>query len=178
MAGFSMTNLLILFVGLIILNIVITREAFDGGINLNDLLKTFMTINPASPGIKIDASGNITYDPSKQYTPPSTLPRVVPESPPPAINTPTGHCYANPSSIPPPSDKSSCPPPEPSCKTETCATDCTNQGQQYQDACAFLKSYVQPPKPPAMPNYPPPPPPIDLSLYVKKDEIPCWGCTF
>jgi hypothetical protein len=29
-----------------------------------------------------------------------------------------------------------------------------------------------------MPNYPPPPSPIDLSLYIKKDEIPCWGCTF
>ena len=51
------------------------------------------------------------------------------------------------------------------CDTQT---TCTTQGLEYEDSCYKGKSSQNPDE-----TYPPMP---DMSAYIKKDAIPCWGC--
>ena len=51
------------------------------------------------------------------------------------------------------------------CDTQT---TCTTQGLEYEDSCYKGKSPQTPDE-----TYPPMP---DMSAYIKKDAIPCWGC--
>ena len=50
-------------------------------------------------------------------------------------------------------------------------TDATSQGQEYSDSCYKDTEYRCPKNPDG--TCPPIP---DMSEYIKKDEIPCWGC--
>jgi hypothetical protein len=51
-------------------------------------------------------------------------------------------------------------------------TDATSQGQEYEDSCHKGTDYRCPKNPDG--SCPPIP---DMSQYIKKDEIPCWGCS-
>ena len=51
-------------------------------------------------------------------------------------------------------------------------TDATSQGQEYSDSCYKDTEYRCPKNPDG--TCPPIP---DMSQYIKKDQIPCWGCT-
>ena len=50
-------------------------------------------------------------------------------------------------------------------------TDSTAQGKEYEDSCYKDTEYKCPKNPDG--TCPPIP---DMSKYIKKDEIPCWGC--
>jgi hypothetical protein len=51
-------------------------------------------------------------------------------------------------------------------------TDATAQGQEYEDSCHKDTEYRCPKNPDG--SCPPIP---DMTKYIKKDEIPCWGCS-
>ena len=51
-------------------------------------------------------------------------------------------------------------------------SDSTSQGQEYSDSCYKDTEYRCPKNPDG--SCPPVP---DMSQYIKKDEIPCWGCS-
>lgn len=51
-------------------------------------------------------------------------------------------------------------------------TDATAQGKEYESGCQKDSEYRCPKNPDG--TCPPVP---DMSQYIKKDEIPCWGCT-
>ena len=51
-------------------------------------------------------------------------------------------------------------------------TDSTAQGKEYEDSCYKDTEYRCPKNPDG--TCPPIP---DMSKYIKKDEIPCWGCS-
>jgi hypothetical protein len=50
-------------------------------------------------------------------------------------------------------------------------SDSTSQGQEYSDSCYKDTEYRCPKNPDG--SCPPVP---DMSQYIKKDQIPCWGC--
>ena len=51
-------------------------------------------------------------------------------------------------------------------------TDATSQGQEYEDSCHKGTEYRCPKNPDG--TCPPIP---DMTQYIKKDAIPCWGCS-
>jgi hypothetical protein len=51
-------------------------------------------------------------------------------------------------------------------------TDATSQGQEYEDSCHKGTEYRCPKNPDG--SCPPVP---DMTQYIKKDAIPCWGCS-
>jgi hypothetical protein len=51
-------------------------------------------------------------------------------------------------------------------------TDAISQGQEYEDSCHKGTEYRCPKNPDG--SCPPIP---DMTQYIKKDEIPCWGCS-
>jgi hypothetical protein len=51
-------------------------------------------------------------------------------------------------------------------------TDSTAQGKEYEDSCYKDTEYRCPKNPDG--TCPPIP---DMTKYIKKDEIPCWGCS-
>ena len=51
-------------------------------------------------------------------------------------------------------------------------TDSTAQGKEYEESCYKDTEYRCPKNPDG--SCPPMP---DMSQYIKKDEIPCWGCS-
>lgn len=56
------------------------------------------------------------------------------------------------------------------CKGDS--SDSTSQGQEYSESCYKDTEYRCPKNPDG--SCPPIP---DMSQYIKKDEIPCWGCS-
>jgi hypothetical protein len=51
-------------------------------------------------------------------------------------------------------------------------TAATAQGKEYEDSCYKGTEYRCPKNPDG--SCPPVP---DMSQYIKKDQIPCWGCS-
>jgi hypothetical protein len=51
-------------------------------------------------------------------------------------------------------------------------TNATAQGKEYEDSCYKGTPYRCPKNPDG--SCPPVP---DMSKYIKKDQIPCWGCS-
>jgi hypothetical protein len=57
-------------------------------------------------------------------------------------------------------------------ETRQKATDSTSQGQEYSNSCHKDTEYRCPKNPDG--SCPPVP---DMTQYIKKDQIPCWGCS-
>ncbi len=57
-------------------------------------------------------------------------------------------------------------------ETRHTSSDSTSQGKEYSDSCYKDTEYRCPKNPDG--TCPPVP---DMSQYIKKDEIPCWGCS-
>ena len=193
-------NLLFIFLGFVLINVILLREHFTAIPGFSESLFSMITVNPGSPFSLGSSQPTLTTPPlfttkTIEPTTGSCKPVVPPApscSPPPA---------PAPSCLPVASAPADCSVPtspvDASCTTgcaedslmtnvqkqlasdvnasiqssklsqlqqpidvmnASLTSDSTTQGQDFSS----IKSAI---------------PPIDMSEYIRKDEIPCWGCS-